>query len=345
MNSISVVFPDKNRIDIVRGDIPEPSEGQVLCRAEVSLISIGTELRCLKGQIDPGTNWSEWVKYPFRPGYSMTGTVIKTGRDVAGFSPGDRVVTQHPHAQYFVDESAGPNLMKIPDGISFAEASWQVLGCITQLGARRPDIRLGDHVGIIGLGMLGQLVTQYVSLMGARTIIAMDTSAARLRTAMDNGATHEICGDVREARQAVSDMTNGRMLDVVFDITGLPMVLASATRLVRRLGKVVLLGDNTMPSKQMLGPNVVSDSVSILGIHGSMCPDVGNEFNPWTWRAMAELFFDLIATGRMRVAPLVQDVFSPHDAEKAYRWLADERPETTGVVFDWSMLGEGGEKL
>ncbi len=339
MKSWNVIFPERNRIEFIQQETGEATPDQIVCRADISLISIGTELRCLKGEIDPGTNWYDWVKYPFSPGYSMTGTVIAMGSQVTGFSVGDRVVTQHPHAQYFFDTPGNPNLMKVPEGISQTEASWQALGCITQLGARRPDIRLGDNVGIIGLGMLGQLVTQYMRMMGARNIVAMDISEARLNMASANGATHAINGDVKDAYTIVKDITTGKMLDVVYDITGLPNVLSAATKLVRRLGKVVLLGDNTMPSKQVLGPNVVSDSVSILGIHGSMCPDTANEFNPWTWQAMAELFFELLATKRMNVALMTKDVFSPAEAEKVYRWLADERPETTGVVFDWSMLG------
>jgi threonine dehydrogenase-like Zn-dependent dehydrogenase len=338
MKSTTVFFPERNRIGIRQEDVNRLSEDQVLCKSDISLISIGTELRCLRGEIDPGTNWYGWVQYPFKPGYSMTGTVIEAGANVKDFKIGDKVVTQQTHCQYFTDTPANPNLMKIPEGISSTEASWQILGCITQLGARRPEIRLGDHVGIIGLGMLGQLVTQYIKMMGARSIIAMDVSDTRLNLAREHGATHTLKGDVKDAYDSIKDITKGKMLDVVYDITGLPMVLSSASRLVRRLGKVVLLGDNTEPSKQNLGPNVVSDSVSILGIHGSMCPDFANEFNPWTWREMANLFFELILDGRMRVAPMTKDVFSPLEAEKVYNWLNTERPDTTGVVFDWSKL-------
>lgn len=338
MKSLSVVFNKKNETTIADQEVELNSEDKILCKAEISLISIGTELRCLRGEIDEDTNWFDWVKYPFKPGYSMTGTVVKTGMNVKEYKIGDRVVTQSPHCQYFVDSPENPNLMKIPDGISFEEASWQVLGCITQLGARRPEIRLGDDVGIIGLGMLGQLVTQYMKMMGARRIVAMDLSEKRLSAAGDSGATHLIRGDAKQASEQIREITDGRMLDVIFDITGLPMVLSSATKLVRKLGKVVLLGDNTQPSKQFLGPNVVSDSVSILGIHGSMCTDVANEFNRWTWEEMSSLFFDLIKDKRINVKKLVQNTFSPKEAEKVYGWLKDEKPETTGVIFDWSKL-------
>ena len=54
--------------------MPAPGEGEVRCRADVSLISTGTEGACLRGVFDPGTNWADWVRYPFRPGYSMAAT-------------------------------------------------------------------------------------------------------------------------------------------------------------------------------------------------------------------------------------------------------------------------------
>src|SRR5207253_943239 len=82
-------------------------------------------------------------------------------------------------------------------------------------------------------------------------------------------------------------ITDGRMLDVVFDVTGHPAVLAPCTRLLRKLGRLVLLGDTPTPSRQGMGPRVLTDSLSILAIHALMRPDVASEFDPWTAGAMA----------------------------------------------------------
>lgn len=338
MKSVNVIFNCANQIDVIHEDIPSINENQILCKSEISLISIGTEMRCLKGEIDPGTNWSEWVKYPFKPGYSMTGAVIKVGANVEDFHVGDKIVTQQPHCQYFIDYPGNPNLMKIPEGVTFEEAAWQPLGCITQLGVRRAEVKLGDTIVIIGLGMLGQLVLQYLKMSGTRKIIAIDLNDWRLELAKKYGANYMFKGDVKDSMETISRITKGKMADTVFDITGLPQILSSATRLLRRLGKVILLGDNTMPSKQFMGPNVVSDSISILGIHGSMSPSTPNEFNPWTWKEMAELFFELILDGRIKVKPMITDIFSPLEAEKVYTWLIKDKPDTVGVIFDWSKL-------
>jgi hypothetical protein len=41
----------------------------------------------------------------------------------------------------------------------------------------------------------------------------------------------------------------------------------------------------------------------------------------------------------MIVKPMITDVFSPLEAEKVYAWLTNDKLDTVGVIFDWSMLG------
>lgn len=114
------------------------------------------------------------------------------------------------------------------------------------------------------------------------------------------------------------------MLDAVFDITGHPSVLAPAIQLLRKLGRVILLGDTTVPTQQCLGPVVVSNSISILGIHLTMSPKEISEFNPWTYKEMTSLFFDYILQGRMNVDRLISHRYSPIDAPKAYEQLVHD---------------------
>ena len=44
-----VVFPEPKQVEIREEEITDPGPGEVLCQAEKSLISIGTELNCLNG--------------------------------------------------------------------------------------------------------------------------------------------------------------------------------------------------------------------------------------------------------------------------------------------------------
>jgi 2-desacetyl-2-hydroxyethyl bacteriochlorophyllide A dehydrogenase len=336
MKSVYVLFPEPNRVEVHEETVTPPGPGEVLCAAQKSLISTGTETYCLRGVFDPGTNWGEWVQYPFRPGYSMAARVVAVGPGVSGFKEGDRVAAWFVHQGLF--KARPEQLYPVPDGVSDEDATWMSLTTTTQLGVRRAQHVLGEDVGVVGLGLLGQLVVQYLALSGARRIIAIDPVADRLEMARAHGATHSLALDINAARPAIEEITGGRMLDVVYDITGHPAVLAACLPLLRKLGRLVLLGDTPTPSQQCLGPGVVSDSIAILGIHGTMTPEHASEFNPWTRRECIALFFDYVLQGRMRVADLITHRHSPADAPEVYAALQRDRSAFMGVIFDWSRV-------
>jgi 2-desacetyl-2-hydroxyethyl bacteriochlorophyllide A dehydrogenase len=336
VKSVNIVFPGPNQVETREEPVAAPGPGELLCEAEASLISTGTETHCLRGVFDPGTNWADWVRYPFYPGYSMSARVAAIGEGVQGFQVGDRIAAPAPHRQRF--SLASGLAIRAPQGIDADTACWMLLSVTTQLGVRRAALELGESVGVIGLGLLGQLVVQYLSVSGARRIVAIDTLQSRLDLARAHGATHTLALDAASAREPIQALTGGQMLDVVFEITGHPAVLAPAIQLVRKLGRVVLLGDTPTPSQQMLGPGVVSNSVAILGIHGSQTPATATEYSQWTREAIASLFFDYVLQERMRVNDLITHRFSPLEAAHVYHMLLTDRASLMGVVFDWSRL-------
>ncbi|MCP1311794.1 zinc-binding dehydrogenase [Paenibacillus tyrfis] len=141
---------------------------------------------------------------------------------------------------------------------------------------------------MIGLGLLGQLVTQYLYLSGAKEIYAIDPAESRIQLVPEKAGIHRMAMDAAKAKGEISKKTNGKMLDVVFDITGHPVVLAQATQLVNKFGRVILLGDTATPTAQGMGSNVVSNSVAILDIHGTM------NYKGWDHPDMAALYLSYI---------------------------------------------------
>ncbi len=336
MKSHYIVFPAPHQVEVRTEEIAPPGPGQLLCAAAKSLISAGTELNCLRGVFDPGTNWADMVRYPFRPGYSMVARVVEVGPGVTALKAGDRITSRTPHGQFFLLPAT--DAYHVPDGPTDEEATWARLAGTTQLGARRAGLQFGESVAVIGLGILGQLVVQYMALAGARRVIAVDLSEARLALALAHGATHAVQADAASARDPIAEITAGRMLDVVFDVTGHPAVLAAAVGLLHRFGRLVLLGDTSTPTQQVLGPGVVSNSLAVLGIHGTAHPDVSSDFAPWSRPEMYDLFFDYLAQGRMRVADLVTHRYSPLDAPAAYDMLLRDRSSALAVILDWTLL-------
>lgn len=334
MASKRIVFTGRNRVEVHDSPTPEaPAPGQVLLEAKASLISTGTECIILQQLYEPGSHWDKWVKFPFPPGYSMVAQVTAVGSGVTDVAPGQRLALRAGHAQHILTNRW---VATVPDGLADLDAAWFALACIVQNGIRRAQIVLGETVVVIGLGILGQLACQYARICGARRVIAIDPAQDRLHTAERLGATHGLALPVAEAAEEVRRITAGQLADVVFDVTGHAAVFAPALSMVRKLGRLLLLGDTGSPTQQHLTPDVITRGITIIGAHDGNPPAEGNEWYPWSHRRMAEVFFDLLLQGRMNVRDLTSHVVSPLDAPEAYRGLVERRGEHLGVVFDWT---------
>lgn len=336
MESLCIYFTGKDQVEVVKETVPPIGPGQVLVRARKSLISTGTECICLGRLFEEGTHWDRWVKYPFPPGYSMMGVVEQVGEGVTNLQPGDRVVFQRSHRQWHVVDANLP--VKVLDGVSDEDASWFALAMISQNAVRAARHELGDNVVIIGAGLLGQLTVQYLRLVGAKQIIVVDPAEPRLKMAQEHGATTVIAKKVQEAREEILEMTDGKGAEVVYDITGIASVFAPALTLLRRFGKLILLGDTGEPSQQFLTGDVITKGLHIIGTHASNPPAVSTEHAPWTQAEMFKLFFTYVARGDMRVSDLITHRFTPQEAPQAYHMLRHDRSSAMGVVFDWTVV-------
>ena len=99
---------------------------------------------------------------PIPLGYSSAGMVEEAGRDSGGLKAGDRVACGGAgfanHAEYgYVPKNL---IVKIPDGVSFEDASCATVGSIALQGVRQCDLRLGETAAVIGLGLMGILAVQ-----------------------------------------------------------------------------------------------------------------------------------------------------------------------------------------
>jgi 2-desacetyl-2-hydroxyethyl bacteriochlorophyllide A dehydrogenase len=341
MQSRAIVFTGKDEVEIIKEEVREPGPGEVLIKATKTLISTGTEGIVLSRLFEPGSHWDKWVQYPFHPGYSMVGNVVAVGRDVEGIHIGERFALREPHREYVtiaLNERQEQGLLAVPtrelypvpDGVADEDAPWIGLATIVQNGIRRAEHELGDSVVVIGLGLLGQLVVQYVRLLGARQVIAVDVSEQRLAMARAHGATITLAMGAQEAREHILALTDGVGTDVVYDVTGVAPVFSIALTLLRRFGRLVLLGDLT--------GDVINKALSIVGAHDSNPPATSTDHAYWSKQRMAELFFTYVLRGDMRVSDLITHRFSPLEAVEAYRVLREERMTAMGVIFDWTRL-------
>jgi len=331
MKSLSIVFTGPQRVEVRQEDVPDPAANEIIAQTQVSLVSTGTESWCYRGRFDADTGWADWVKYPFYPGYSNVGKVVKTGKDVTTFREGDRVFSIAPHQQY-ATLSENSIAVKLPDYTSHEDATWSALTFITQTAVRHAEHAMGDIAAVIGLGPLGQLVTQYLRVLGLREILLIDTVQKRLDAALEHGGTHAFCGSAADAREFVAQHTEGTLADVVYDVTGHYAVFPHALKLVRNFGTLILLGDTPHPSRQTLTHDVLNRQIKIVGTHNAKLPP---KHAYWTAQRQILLFWQYIHRGQMKVADLITHRYMPEQAKEVYQMLQKDRSSTLGVLFDW----------
>ena len=337
MQSLNILFTGKDQVEVSEEPLKEMGPNDFLVRSSKSLISTGTESISLSRLFDPGTHWDAWVTYPFHPGYSLIGQVVAVGKNVNTVRKGERIALRYSHRQYAVVPDTEP-IYHIPDSVSDEDAAWFHMATIVQIGVRRAEHTLGDAVVVVGLGLLGQLVVQYVRLLGARYIIGIDIAERRLKMAQAHGATTVLTMDVEQAREEVLRVTEGAGANVVYDVTGAAGVFSQALRLLRPKGRMVLLGDTGFPERQHLTTDVILNGLSIVGAHDMHGEFPATDSSFWNNVRQGELFLNFLQRGEMRVQDMITHRYTPLAASEAYSMLRKERATAMGVIFDWTQL-------
>jgi len=281
---------------------------------------------------------------PLPLGYSSAGTIVAVGDGLQGFKVGDRVACagggSAVHAEYAV---VPQNLMAhVPEAVDFDQAAFTTLGAIALHGLRLAEPQVGEHVAVIGLGLLG-LLTAALSKASGCAAFGVDLDPARVERARLMGFPAGLRADA--AAQAPS-ITRGRGFDVVLVCADTPssdpVELAGA--LARDRGRVVVIGNvglevprRTYYEKELslrvsrsYGPGRYDPLYEQAGI------DYPIGFVRWTEGRNLQAFLDLLAGGQVDVRPLITHRFPIERATEAYEVVAGRRTEAfLGVVLTY----------
>ena len=226
-------------------------------------------------------------------------------------------------ADYVLVPDAMANLSPVPDGLTDEE----VLMCPDIMstgfsGAESGGIRIGDAVAIFAQGPIGLCATVGAKLMGATTIIAVETVPERVAMAKRLGADHVV--DFRKANPVdeIRRITGGRGVDVAIEALGTQSTFESALRVLRPGGTLSSLGVHSGPLTLPLDAFAAG-----LGDHKiitTLCPG-GKE-------RMRRLM-DVIGSGRADLKPLVTHRFKLDDIERAYDLFAHQRDGVLKVAI------------
>jgi len=164
----------------------------------------------------------------------------------------------------------GSIIHRVPDGMSpeVATAAALLANGIEWL-ERKGTASSGDRIVIQGAGPQGLAATLVARQIGARQVIVtgLARDAARLELARDLGADHTVVADEVDVVQAVTDLTDGELADVVLDVSGSPRAVQASVEVVRPLGTLVLgglTGDETVTPLKL--DRIVWNEIRVQGV-------------------------------------------------------------------------------
>ena len=124
------------------------------------------------------------------------------------------------------------NLLPLPTSVSWEEGALSEPGAVTVHALRRAHPEVGDRVAVFGLGPIGLLCGMWAKLGGARMLTGYDVDEQKfpLARALGFDLTLSPAGEKEE-------------VDLAIEASGSNRALLDALRIVRKKGKVLLVGN------------------------------------------------------------------------------------------------------
>lgn len=351
----ATVFVEPGRIELREKPVPSIRPTDALIRVTTTTIC-GTDVHILKGEYP--------VEAGLTIGHEPVGVVARLGSAVTGYRIGQRVIvgaitpcgqcdaclngdrSQCGHgthggrahaiggwrfgnlidgcqAEYVRVPSAMANLTPIPDDLT----DEQVLMCPDIMstgfgGAERGGIGIGDTVAVFAQGPIGLCATAGARLLGATRIIAVDGIDTRLQVARRLGADEVVDIHDGDAVEQIMDMTGGRGVDVAIEALGRQETFEGALRVLRPGGTLSSLG--VYSGKLTMPLDAMAAGLGDHTIVTTLCPGGRNRMR----RLM-----DVVASGRVDLAPLVTHRYALDDIVAAYDLFANQRDGVLKVAI------------
>jgi predicted dehydrogenase len=278
-------------------------------------------------------------------GYCAAGVVEEVGSRVRDVSPGDFVACGGETSAHAEILAVPGNLcVSVPETVAVRDAAFTTLGAIAMHGFRQADLRLGERVGIVGLGLVGQLTARIARAAGCE-VLGVDLEDWRLEVAERSGAV-----DVARARRLVGpdDLSS---CDAVIVAAAAPTAedpVSLATDLARERGTIVIVGDvllqldrRRLYAKELelrlarsYGPGRYDDEYEQRGL------DYPIAYVRWTERRNMSEFVRLLAEGRLEVSDLVTHTFPITEADRAFDVVTNDSERSLAVVIEYPETGE-----
>jgi predicted dehydrogenase/threonine dehydrogenase-like Zn-dependent dehydrogenase len=358
-------------------ELPVPSigEGQVLVANRFSLISAGTEKTTVstaqasligKAKMRPDLvrqviqNYKkEGFKATYEKvktkldslkalGYSSAGVVLASMDTYGKYQPGDFVACAGlGYASHAEVVCIPQNLVaKVPDGVDLKDACYTTLGAIALQGVRQADPKLGEHVCVIGLGLLGQITSQILKANGCN-VFGIDVSTVMVELANKTRSASALFRNDPNLIAAIDDFTQGHGFDKVIVTaagqTNDPVELSG--QILRKKGVVVIVGAVKMDIPR--DPDFYQKELELKlscsygpGRYDAKFEEEGLDYPygyvRWTEQRNMEAFLRLLENKSINLTPLTTHMFDIEDAVQAYDIVLGKKSEPfVGILLKY----------
>jgi 2-desacetyl-2-hydroxyethyl bacteriochlorophyllide A dehydrogenase len=320
----SAVISGPGRIELVDTPVPDLERDRILVKVKAVGIC-GTDLEIYSGTI-PYLKTGQ-LSYPVVPGHEWAGEVVEVGSEVRGISVGDRVISETQigcgkcemcrKGRYnlcpelvrigiggipgaFADYIAVPDksIHKIPDGVGWEEAALTDPVSVALYGAIRGQVSPSDDVLVVGAGTIGLLSVSVCRALGAGSVKMVGRRKERISLAMEMGAEEAF-----EPDEGRLSKLKGK-IDLLIETSGSEDALRTYIPLMRKGGRIVLLGFPHGPIEGIDLSGLVIGNITIYGVLGS----------PGVWREA----LSLIAKGTVPVSKIITHTFPLDDIALAF---------------------------
>jgi L-iditol 2-dehydrogenase len=330
--------------------VPKAGPGEVLCRIGGVAIC-GSDPEIVRGGL--AGIWPP--SYPFIPGHEWAGEVVEVGEGVVSFKPGDRVageahkgcgycrnclggrynlcenygrpetghrhygfVSQGAYAQY--NAYSIRSLTPLPRQVSLREGALVDTAGAAVHGMELMGVTAGGTVVVIGPGPIGLIAMRHAKALGAGRVLVVGRGA-RLAAAARLGADAVVDFEKAEPVQAIRDLAGEAGVDEVVECSGAAGSFAQAVRMVRKGGKVALVG---------VPPDTVQEPVPFKYIVHNEIAIFGSRANPNVSRKIARM----MAAGRLVVKDLITHTFPLERFAEALDTFVGRRDGVIKVVIE-----------
>ena len=329
---LAVMKPEaKPGVEIRDVSVPQIGPTDVLVKVKVASIC-GTDLHIY--------NWDRWaqgrIHPPLIPGHEFCGEVVAFGNEVTSVKEGDFVSaemhvacgkclqcrTGEAHICQFVKiigvdaDGAFAEYVRIPES-----NIWKLDPAIPQeyasildpLGNAVHTVLAGEiaakTVAVTGCGPIGLFSIAVALAVGASTVFAVEVNQHRRKVATQMKADFVLDPSKDDVKKIIMEQTGGLGVDVVLEMAGHPTAIRTAFDVVRRGGRISLLGLTSKPIALNFSEDIIFKGLTIQGINGRRMYQ--------TWYQMTAL----LKSGKLDLHPVITDRMSMTDFSKGMERL------------------------